>query len=237
MKKILYGVIAMVLITVTVNAQQADIKEKDKHMYFTAGGNGGIISFSSVKDNNNRVTSIPRFTLFFNVGANFNYDVSDHAGFFTGLNIKNIGLITKVDSVKLKRRVYTVGIPIGFKLGNLREGTFFFGGAELDMAMNYKEKLFIGGDKKSKFNEWFSDRTDRFMPSLFAGVQVNKNFSFKAQYYLNNFFNQGYRDGSGVKVYQHTDAKVFFLTFGYSFYNRAYPTVKIKAKRDRVKNG
>ncbi|MFT3826907.1 MAG: hypothetical protein QM731_23490 [Chitinophagaceae bacterium] len=232
MKRIILSSIVTLLMVATACAQEevkeVKVNKKKDRIYFTSGGNGGIVSFSSVKEDGNRVSTIPRFTLFFNIGSNFHYDVSDHVGFFAGMDIKNIGLITKADSVKYKRRVYTLGIPVGFKIGDLKNGLFFYAGAEMEMAFNYKEKYFVGGDKKSKFNEWFSDRTDRFMPSLFAGVQVDKHFSFKAQYYLNNFFNQDYKDGSGAKVYQNTDAKIFFLTLGYNIYHKTRPGIRVK---------
>ncbi len=85
---------------------------KPRQGYITAGGNGPLLSFAKVTNSGEHVRNIPRFTMFFNVGTNYNYDFSNNFGIFTGLNIKNIGLITKPnDSVKLKQRVYTLGVP------------------------------------------------------------------------------------------------------------------------------
>jgi len=194
------------------------------HVYSTWGGDGPLLSFGrDIRDGGNHVRNIPRFTFFFNVGHNLNYDFNRHFGFFTGINLKNIGLITKDDndSVKLKRRVYTLGVPVGFKIGDLRNGSFFFfAGGSYDLAFNYKEKKFIDGDKKEKFNEWFSDRTPLLMPSLFAGIRMRPGFGLKVQYYPNNFFNKEYKEklnGAYTQPYQHLDAKLFFVTLSYDF--------------------
>jgi hypothetical protein len=210
MKRLL---LSMIVLTGFFTTAQAQTKKK---VYLTAGGNAGILSFADVRDDGERVNTVPRFTLFFNFGTNYNLDVTDHFGFFSGTNIKNIGLITKEDGMKVKSRVYTLGVPLGFKAGDIKGGNVFFAGGELDFALNYKEKLFIDVDKKSKFNEWFSDRTPIVMPSVFVGVDLKSHFSFKAQYYLNNFFNTGFEE-NGVKPYENVDAKVFFITLGYKF--------------------
>lgn len=193
-------------------------------VYTTWGGDGPLLSFGhDLRQNGNHVRNVPRFTFFFNIGHNLNYDFTRHFGFFTGLNLKNIGLITKddIDSVKLKRRVYTLGIPIGFKIGDLRNGSFFFfAGGSYDLAFNYKEKKFINGDKKEKFNEWFSDRTPLLMPSLFAGIRMRPGFGLKVQYYPNNFFNKEYivnMPGGVMYPYKSLDAKMFFVTLSYDF--------------------
>lgn len=195
---------------------------KPRTGYITAGGNGPLLSFADVSNAGQHVRNIPRFTLFFNVGTNYNYDFSNNFGIFSGLNIKNIGLITKPnDSVKLKQRVYTLGVPLGIKIGNMRNGFFFFAGGEYDLAFNYKEKYFLDGDKKSKFNEWFSDRTPLLMPSVFAGIRFQPGFGLKVQYYLNDFYNKDYTQTvNGVKEQPYKDmkAKMIFVTLSYSFH-------------------
>ena len=110
-------------------------------VYTSWGGDGPLLSFAgNVKHNGDHLVNIPRFTVFVNIGANFNYDLNRYFGLFTGINIKNIGLITKEnDSLKLKRRVYTLGVPLGFKIGDVGKGRiFFFAGGSYDLAFNYK---------------------------------------------------------------------------------------------------
>ncbi|MBO9729258.1 MAG: hypothetical protein J7623_11535 [Chitinophaga sp.] len=211
-------------------------------IYVTRGGEGALLSFANMKDNGEHLRNIPRFTLFFNIGTNFNKDVTRHLGFFTGLNLKNIGLISKpYDSLKLKQRVYTIGIPLGFKIGDLSGGSFFFfAGGEIDLAINYKEKQFINGKKEHKFNEWFSDRTPLLMPSLFAGFRVHPGFGLKVQYYPQNFFNQDFKTtikGNVVHPYKNLEANLMFVTLSYNFNGINYFKVKKKRHYMKMKSG
>lgn len=212
-------------------------------VYVTHGGEGPLLSFGSMKDNGEHIRNIPRFTIFFNVGSNFNKDFSKNFGIFTGLNLKNIGLISKpTDSLKLKQRVYTVGVPLGIKIGDVTGGSFFFfAGGEIDLAINYKEKQFVDGDKVHKFNEWFSDRTPLLMPSLFAGIRVNPGFGLKVQYYPQNFFNQDFKTkdkgGNTVYPYKNLEANLIFVTLGYNFSGINYFKVKKKRHYMKMKSG
>jgi hypothetical protein len=212
-------------------------------VYVTRGGEGPLLSFASMKENGEHVRQIPRFTLFFNIGTNFNKDVSRHLGFFTGLNLKNIGLISKpADSLKLKQRVYTIGIPLGFKIGDLSGGSFFFfAGGEIDLAINYKEKQFVDGKKVHKFNEWFSDRTPLLMPSVFAGFRVNPGFGLKVQYYPQNFFNKDFKtkdkSNNTIYPYKNLEANMVFVTLGYNFSGINYFKVKKKRHYMKMKSG
>ncbi|WP_291911435.1 hypothetical protein [Chitinophaga sp. CB10] len=213
-------------------------------IYRTNGGDGALLSFAQVKDNGAHVPMVPRFTFFFNVGTNVNKDFGRNFGIFSGLNIKNIGIITKpADGLKLKQRVYTLGVPLGFKVGDVHRGTwFFFAGAECDLAFNYKEKRFENGDKVDKFNEWFSDRTPLLMPSVFAGMRFAPGFGLKVQYYPQNFFNQDFTmkdklTGNNVKPYQNLDAKLLFVTLSYSFNTHLYKHAHKKSNYVRFKSG
>lgn len=188
-----------------------------QHIYPSVGGDGPILSFGNVRYSGQHVATAPRFSLFFNMGRNYNYDVTKWLGFYSGINLKNIGIITKGSDtldVKLKRRVYALGVPFGIKIGDVRGGDFFvFFGGQYDLALNYKEKQFVNGDKVKKFNEWFSDRTPLLMPSLFAGVRFYPGIGIKVQYYPQDFFNKEYRTGA----YGQTESKLFFVTLTYDF--------------------
>ena len=191
-------------------------KDSTSNVYFSSGGNGMMLSMSSVKNAlGSSVNSIPRFTMFFNLGTNVNYDVNRHFGMFSGVNLSNIGMITEDGSVKRKQRVYAVGVPIGIKVGDLKK-FFVYAGAEAAFAINYKEKRFVDGKKVEKFNEWFSERSNAFMPSVFAGFQTEKGFGLKVQYYLNDFLNQSFSQ-DGLKPYAGVQSQLFFVSLGYSF--------------------
>lgn len=223
--KRLFTVLALA-IAFNVAAQDSDTQATSKEnskVYYTHGGNGAVLSFAKVSRNGDEIGTIPRFTLFFNMGTNANIDLGNNFGLFGGLNLTNIGMITeeeivgtvKTDKFKLKQRVYSVGIPVGIKFGNLRE-FYVYGGAEAGFAINFKQKTFINGEKVDKFNEWFSNRTNQFMPAVFAGFQAKNGFGLKFQYYLNDFLNPSFSEG-GSRPYAGTESQIFFVTLGYNF--------------------
>ncbi|TDB61111.1 hypothetical protein [Arundinibacter roseus] len=211
------NILIALLTTFTLHAFASESDSTNK-VYFSGGANGGILSFASVRQGGESVQAVPRYTLFFNVGTNLNIDASPFVGFFSGVNLSNVGMITRYDNdVKLKQRVYAVGVPLGIKFGKL-DNAFGYGGVEAAFALNYKEKLFIDGDKVDKFNEWFSNRSTQVMPSVFVGFQKKGGFGVKAQYYLSNFLNPDFQQ-NGVKPYQGIESRIFFVTVSYSFDN------------------
>ena len=118
---------------------------------------GGEIIFSSanvnfIPDDGNAVdvnTNL-RFTLFFHVQQFLNLDITDWLGFYTGIGIRNIGLITddlyqnmgfiNVDqnnenwnkSTKIKRRSYSLGFPLALKVGSFGKNYFLYAGGEYE---------------------------------------------------------------------------------------------------------
>lgn len=187
--------------------------------YVTGGIDGAILSFAGRPEAPAATRWIPRFSLFFNVGSTLNKDWGPHAGMFTGLALKNIGLIRKTDSARFKDRVYALGVPLGLKFGQLSEHKFFIVGAEADLAVNFKEKKFQEGQSKTKFNEWFSRRTPLGMPSVFVGMEQH-HFDIKFQYYLTNFFRPQFSEmqsGGTQQPYQGLSANVCYLTVGFCF--------------------
>jgi hypothetical protein len=167
-----------------------------------------------------------RFSLI-NFGYHFNYDFDEHFGLFTGLGIKNLGFIEKDGDSTIKRRVYTLGIPLGFKLGNLQKRHYGFIGGGIDAPFNYREKGFVNRRDKEKFSEWFSDRTPEFMPYLFAGFAYGSGSTFKVQYYPGNFFNPEFEEevnGMKSRPYQGYSAHILCVTLGldlhYNMHNK-----------------
>ena len=189
-----------------------------RHWYLSNSFDGAIFSsavFEKPGDNQHLLPTV-RFSMI-NFGYDFNYDFDAHFGFFTGLGIKNLGFIEKVADSTIKRRVYTIGIPIGFKLGNLAKRHYIFGGGGIDAPFNYREKGFVRRNDKAKFSEWFSDRTPDFMPYLFAGFSCGGGTTFKLQYYPGNFFNTEYNETSdGVITYPYRgySAHIVCITLG-----------------------
>lgn len=187
--------------------------------WYASNSFDGAIFSSAVFEkpgDNRRLLPTVRFSML-NIGYHFNYDFDEHFGFFTGLGIKNLGFIEKVADSTIKRRVYTIGIPIGFKLGNLQKRHYGFVGGGIDAPFNYREKGFVRRSDKDKFSEWFSDRTPDFMPYLFAGFSYGGGTTLKLQYYPGNFFNPEYNetnDGITTYPYRGYSAHIICITLG-----------------------
>lgn len=181
--------------------------------------------------------STPRFTYFWNTGFNVHFDAGQAVGFFSGLGIKNIGFIEKIKPLDstVKRRVYTLGVPLGIKFGNLKRKNYGFIGGGVDIPFNYKEKGYVKRGDKDKFNEWFSERTPSYMPHFFAGVSFNPGVYFKVQYYPNNFMNTAFTenvDVNGVltptQPYAQYDVQLLMFSIGLDI--RYSNRMKIKHK-------
>ena len=109
--------------------------------FYMGNGYDFLMLSSAIYDNgiDNKIT-IPRFTGVVNLGVNFHFDPNKRIGFFTGIGLKNLGFIEKnpfPGAVTNKYRVYTIGVPIGLKIGDLRNRNFLFGGGGVDFPFHY----------------------------------------------------------------------------------------------------
>ena len=195
------------------------ILAQDDKLYSTTSGEL-IFSFASINDAGDEDGGIMRFSPVINIQNWLNYDKSEKLGFFTGLSVRNVGFIYDVDeTTRIKYRTYNVGIPVGVKIGNLSDKFLFFG-YELEIPVNYKEKIFIDEDKEDKKNIWFTDRVPAVNHSLMAGIQLPYGATIKFKYYLTNFFDEDFTasDGQGgtYKPYENLDVNIFYfsLSFG-----------------------
>jgi hypothetical protein len=198
-----------------------------KKFYLSSGLDAGIFSVSRVSTDKGTSYDLStlRFSYVLNFGVNANYEFSKNFGAFTGLGIKNIGFIEKLPmigtDITVKRRVYTIGAPLGLKIGNLQKKTYGFIGGGVDLPFNYKEKRFTSRSNKTKFNEWFSERTPVVMPYVFAGMSIKPGMTVKLQYYPGNFFNTDYSESTPgfpgpitVKPYASYEVHMMQLSLG-----------------------
>ncbi len=177
------------------------------------------------------VSNIPRFSAFFHVGQYVHLDFTDALGIYSGLAIRNIGFITKDDALDLgvekeKHRSYTLGLPVALKLGSFRNHFYLFGGGEYELLFHYKYKYWIDGDKY-KTSEWFSDRTKRFVPSVFAGVQFPRGLNVKFTYYLDDFLNSDFKKGTNpLNDYsRYGKTRMFYVSLCWQFDTRDFNKV------------
>jgi hypothetical protein len=186
-----------------------------------------------------------RFTMFFHLGQYLHYDVSNNFGLFTGLAIRNIGMITDetlpqtvalsggtvaYEQYKIIRRQYTLGLPLAFKIGAFDKHMYFFAGGEYEMAFHFKEKYWTGSyersGSKTKKTEWFSNQTPTFLPSVFGGFQFPGGVNIKFRYYLTDFLDSKFKgngnategaifDVSDQSRYQ--DSQMFYVSLCWQF--------------------
>lgn len=223
-----------------------DISYRTEHRFYTSNGlDFAILSTAFVsKPGQSRQLTAPRFTALVNFGFNFNYDLAKNFGLVSGLGIRNIGFIEKEHDTSIIRRVYSLGIPLGFKLGDLRNRNFFFGGGGIDIPFNYREKAFKKRGNKEKFNEWFSDRTPRIMPFIYAGCSFDPGITLKLQYYPGNFLNPDFEAADSYsnlyKPYNGYQVNLLLFSLGIDIrYNqyRIQQKEYLEMKREREEKG
>lgn len=188
-----------------------------------------IFSFAKIKKNGSDVNSNLRWSPVFNLQVLRNHDFTQHFGVFHGFALRNVGFIYDIpssDSLK-KFRTYNIGIPVGFKLGNVaNNGFFFYGGYEFELPFHYKEKTFVNDDKKDKISVWFANQTERWTQSVYAGFNFPGGLNIKFKYYLNGFFNKDYtetiKDNTGAEVkyqpFKNFDANVFYIALDWNVF-------------------
>jgi len=178
-----------------------------------------IFSWADVKYQNDDIPVNLRFSMFFHWGQYWHVDVTNNIGLYSGFAIRNVGYITDQSNYKMKRRSYTIGVPIVLKIGAFSENFYVFGGGEYELLFHYKQKLFTDGEKR-KFSEFFSDRTKRFIPSLFTGIQFPKGINIKFKYYLDNFLNDdfiGNDFGDLVNYSDYKQTQMYYISLSFNF--------------------
>ncbi len=182
-----------------------------------------IFGVSDITLNGYELDTDLRFTLFYHSATYLNHDISDNLGVFYGLALRNVGFITRDETIgsdlftTVKRRSYSLGIPVGVKIGSISKSTFLFAGAEYEWMFHYKEKRFINDEKVDKYTDWFSKRTNTFIPSMFVGVTFPKGYSVTFKYYLDDFMNRNFRDGSGNRPYAGMNSQLFYFSLSKMF--------------------
>ncbi len=175
------------------------------------------------------IQSNVRFTMFFHAGHFWQFDITNNIGFFTGMGLRNVGLITDENingtDYKIIRRTYNLGLPIAIKLGSFSDHLFVYGGAEYEMPFHYKEKYWSGAHdrsgSKTKYKEWFGNQTERFLPSVFAGIQFPGGVNVKFKYYLTDYLNNTFEHSDPVSdLRRYRKTQLMFLSLSWQFNTR-----------------
>ena len=195
-------------------------QETTTENWYTVATSETILSFGNVKATGLETANIARFTPFFNFGTQFHKDFSKKSGFYTGLMLRNVGIITDLnDSVRVKQRVYTLGIPVAVKFGDMN-GNLAAIGIDNEFAINYKQKTYVN-DEKSKTNIWFSDRTKIYLPSVFAEFKSKSGNYIRFKYYLTDFLEPANQKVNVAGVtYSPTQSTMMYVSVGYAIKSR-----------------
>lgn len=196
---------------------------------------GGELIFSRALTNTpiENSSSRLRFSAFFHYNQHYHYNFSDAVGCFSGFSISNIGFIYKSADTTFKKRAYTLGIPIGIKFGNLADDHYFFAGGEIEFPFHYKQKKMFD-QRKYKYSSFFDDRTDRTLPSVFAGIQFQGGLCLKIRLYLSDFLNGNFKGndfGSPVN-YADINSRLYLISVSYNLKETKFKKI-IKYENNR----
>lgn len=190
--------------------------------WYSVSASETILSWGSVEATGLETNNVARFTPFINLGLQLHKDFSEKSGFYTGLALRNVGIITDLnDSVRVKQRVYTVGIPVAVKFGDMKGNLAAFG-LDNEFAVNYKQKTYVN-DEKSKTNVWFSDRTKIYLPSLFVELKSKMGNYIRFKYYLTDFLETGNQKVNVAGLdYSPTKSNMMYISVGYAIKTREF---------------
>jgi len=159
---------------------------------------------------------VPRFTILPNVEWDINYDFGEHFGMFSGLGFYNVGFLLRDDDTKYVWRSINVGVPLAFRIGNMEKNQYMFIGAEMEQSIHLKRKS-ICGKERIRHGEYFSNKINGLMPSMFIGIN-NDDFYMQLKVYLFDFVNKTYKFEDEMPFLD-VNSGIFSFTFGYN-YNR-----------------
>lgn len=205
--------------------------------YYMASGGESIFSVGVVDAGATEIKPVLRWSPVFNFQQQVHFDFSGSFGMYSGLGLRNVGLISKINydytndsgnaiekTVTVKERSYSLGLPLMFKLGAIDDGAYFAAGAEAELMFAYKRKI-DDGETKYKSDSWFDDRVNIFNPSVIAEIHFPEGLYVRFKYYLLDFLNYEsitLIDGTVIQDYG-VKSPLFYVSLG---------TVKFKKKID-----
>lgn len=195
-------------------------QEVTTNNWYSVAASETILSFGNVKATGLETANIGRFTPFFNFGTQIHKDFSEKSGFYTGLMLRNVGIITDLnDSVRIKQRTYTLGIPVALKFGDMN-GNMAALGIDNEFAINFKQKVFVN-DEKAKTNIWFSNRTPFYLPSAFVELKSKTGNYIRFKYYLTDFLRgENQRVNVAGVNFTPTQSTMMYISVGYAIKSR-----------------
>ena len=153
------------------------------------------------------------------------------------LGMRNVGFISKFhetgeEEITLKQRAYSLGLPLGLKIGGMEKGNYIALGVEAECMFHYRSKI-LQGDQKVTEGDWFSDDVNVFNPSFFADIRFHNGTFFRFRYYLLDFLQENDQsffspDTGGLVPYIPTKSTLFYFSIG--------SAIKVKVKKKMKKS-
>lgn len=211
------------------NTAQAQLKTKSNNKFsVSSSADASMFQLALLDIANSQSLSTLRYSWFWNAGFDLNYKVASKVSIFSGLAVKNLGLIRKDDSSTRKYRTYSLGIPLGLKISTSSKSYLLVGGG-VDFPFNYKAKVWVNGrENKVKSNEWFSNEVNPVQPFATLGYRFNKPLQVKFHYYPNNFWNDD--------VQPNATANLLVMTLGFDINRKKGPRMKELRNMPSVEN-
>jgi hypothetical protein len=184
-----------------------------------------LFQFANMEKQSTDVTNKLRFTIIFNLGQYWHIDFNNNVGMYSGLAVRNVGFIYDTPlPTKTIRRSYTLGIPLALKFGAFDKHVYFLAGGEYELLFHYRARKWLSNSRdgtKSTDSEWFSKKTKRFVPSVFAGFQFPGGFNIKFKYYIQHFLNENYVGAdlgeSEVSFSDYTKLNMMYVSLSWQF--------------------
>ena len=214
MKKVFILLIGLLFVSQAANSQSDVYTTSGAEVIFSWGDLQYTDAYKNKYPQAAIVKQPVRFTLFFHFQQFLHLDLNNNIGFFTGIGLRNIGIISDETlpenyqdnnptyfDAKIIRRTYSLGIPLALKLGSFKNHLSIYGGGEIEWAFAMKEKWWDGHSRsgsKTKRTDWFSNNLNTFLPSVFVGVQLPGGANVKFRYYLEDFLNHNSGNSSAT---------------------------------------
>ncbi|HSZ25819.1 MAG TPA: hypothetical protein VK766_08885 [Cytophagaceae bacterium] len=198
-----------------------------------------IFSFAHLNSTSTSTSPVLRFSGFFNQELQFHYDFTKVFGLYSGLGLKNIGMINHFEDkgINLKQRAYALSAPLALKIGSMKAENYIAFGAELNVMTQYKQK-FLYNNTKVKSSEWFSDKVNLINPAIFFQLKFLRSQVITVKYFLKDFlrYQQGgliLPDGTPLTNYGQS-SNLFYISWGSSISFRD-PSSKPKKQSPTIK--
>jgi hypothetical protein len=207
--------------------------------WYEMSGSELIFSSGDVSSYGQKLKNEGRFTGFFHINSQAHYDYTSAFGMYSGLSLINVGFINRLplangEDLRLIQRSYSLGVPLAFKLGNMRKRSYLALGASAEYMFHYRQRAYYNG-KKDITSNWFPNQVRPFNAAVFAELHLSKGFFIRAKYYLNDFlrdqdFSIPVPGTSDVVSFRPTQSRLSYLSIGWVLKARK----KQRAKKSEV---